>query len=287
MKLILFIYFFIPLFLSSQTSNLAKTVWLKDSSRIDSMTFKDQVYKTLIYTPREYNSDTSKKWPLIIFLHGRSLTGNNLEKVKKYGVLYSLIRGRKVPSIVVAPQLSKGAWKPDSLDKFLEVVVSNLRIDTSRVSIVGMSLGAYGALHYTGKYPAKISACAAFCGGGNVRDGERLSKVPVWLAHGKKDEAVPFKESDLIFNAIQKHDSLSSVFTIFPDFGHSQLERLFHRDELYDFLLSNKKQDTFHFPKFDGDAFEAKVLNKRSIPNFVELVNEKQQFNLEDQLITD
>jgi predicted peptidase len=287
MKLILFIYFFIPLFLSSQTSNLAKTVWLKDSSRIDSMTFKDQVYKTLIYTPREYNSDSSKKWPLIIFLHGRSLTGNNLEKIKKYGVLYSLIRGRKVPSIVVAPQLSKGAWQPDSLDKFLEVVVSNLRIDTSRVSIVGMSLGAYGALHYTGKYPDKISACAAFCGGGNVNDAESLSKVPVWLAHGKKDASVPFIASDTVFNAIQKYDSISSVFTIFPDFGHSQLERLFHRDELYDFLLSNKKQNTFYFPNFDAEAFEAKVLNKKSTPNFVDLVNEKQQSNLEGKLITD
>lgn len=287
MKITFFILFLLPFQFFSQFTTSSNLIWLKDSSRIDSMVFKNQVYKSLMYTPREYDSDTSKKWPLIIFLHGKSLTGTRLEKVKKYGVLYSIIRGRKVPSIVVAPQLTKGPWIPDSLDKYIKSITSNTRIDTSRIAIVGMSLGAYGALHYTGKYPNKIAACAAFCGGGNVKDASRLAKVPIWLAHGKKDAAVPFKESDTLFDAIQKYNSLSTVFSVFPDFGHSQLERLFHRDELYDFLLSNNKLSQFYFPKFDGDAFEAKVLNKKTEPVYVELVNDKQQIHLDDQLVTD
>ena len=287
MKLFCFVLFCFPFVLFSQSTNTSSTFWLKDSSRIDSMPFKNQCYKALMCTPNEYYEDTIKKWPLIIFLHGRSLTGNNLDKLKKYGVLYAMIRGRKVPSLVVAPQLSRGAWLPDSLDKFIKSVTSNLRVDTNRISIVGMSLGAYGALHYTGRYPNKISACAAFCGGGNVKDAPRLAQVPIWLAHGKKDAAVPFNESDTVFKAIQKCDALSTVFSVFPEFGHSQLERLFHRDELYDFLLSNKKKDAFYFPKFNGEAFEAKVLNKKPTATFIELVNEKQQSHLEDQLITD
>ena len=287
MKSNLLVLIFLPFHFFSQLSTSTNSIWLKDSSRIDSMPFKNQVFRALMCTPNEYENDSTKKWPLIIFLHGKSLTGNNLDKVKQYGVLYSMIRGRTVPSLVVAPQLSKGAWIPDSLDKFIQSVTANMRVDTSRISIVGMSLGAYGALHYTGKYPNKIAACAAFCGGGNVKDASRLAKVPIWLAHGKKDAAVPFKESDTVFKAIQKFDLFSSVFSVFPEFGHSQLERLFHRDELYDFLLSNKKQSEFYFPEFNGEAFEAKVLNKKANPTFMELVNDKQQTNLEDQLITD
>lgn len=43
-------------------------------------------YDYLTYLPSEYQHDETKKWPLIIFLHGASLRGNNLEKIKKYGI---------------------------------------------------------------------------------------------------------------------------------------------------------------------------------------------------------
>ena len=51
--------------------------------------------------------------PIIIFLHGRSLSGNNLDLVRKYGVIDAVERGRKVPAIVIAPQVNSGSsWDP-------------------------------------------------------------------------------------------------------------------------------------------------------------------------------
>jgi poly(3-hydroxybutyrate) depolymerase len=59
------------------------------------------------------------KAPLIIFLHGRSLSGTNINKVRKYGMLYAIDRGKTIPAIVAAPQLASGPWNPD---KVLEVI---------------------------------------------------------------------------------------------------------------------------------------------------------------------
>src|SRR5277367_4760562 len=58
----------------------------------------------LLYLPEDYNSDTTKKWPLLIFLHGSGESGNDLEKVKVNGPPKLIEQGKKFPFIVVSPQ---------------------------------------------------------------------------------------------------------------------------------------------------------------------------------------
>ena len=83
--------------------------------------------------------------PIIIFLHGRSLSGNNLDLVRKYGVIDAIERGRKVPAIVIAPQVNSGSsWDPSKILSVLEYVQENYKTDTNRVYVTGMSLGGYG-----------------------------------------------------------------------------------------------------------------------------------------------
>jgi antitoxin component YwqK of YwqJK toxin-antitoxin module len=43
-------------------------------------------YHYISYTPKEYNTDTLKKWPLIIFLHGGSRRGSDLKKLYADGI---------------------------------------------------------------------------------------------------------------------------------------------------------------------------------------------------------
>ncbi len=39
----------------------------------------------LLYLPDTYASDTAKKWPLMIFLHGSGEAGTDLNKIKVHG----------------------------------------------------------------------------------------------------------------------------------------------------------------------------------------------------------
>ena len=95
-------------------------------------------YPFWINVPEKENTE---KQPILIFLHGKSLSGTDLNRVRRYGVLRAMDKGRKIPAIVVAPQLAKGSWNPDKVLEVLEYVKKNYNVDESRIYVCGMSLG--------------------------------------------------------------------------------------------------------------------------------------------------
>ena len=95
--------------------------------------------------------------PVLIFLHGKSLSGNDLNRVKRYGVISEIEKGRKIPAIVVAPQTNNG-WNPDKVLSVLNFVKRTFTVDTNRVYVCGMSMGGYGTMNFAGKYPELVAA---------------------------------------------------------------------------------------------------------------------------------
>ncbi|MFZ4860693.1 prolyl oligopeptidase family serine peptidase [Sphingobacterium sp. Mn56C] len=197
-------------------------------------------YDFLLRLPDSY-SENGDKEPILVFLHGKSLSGNNLDRVKRYGVLYAMDRGQEVPGIVVAPQTANG-WKADDVMEVIDYVLENYNADPSRVYVCGMSMGAYGTLDVAGKYPDRIAAAVAICGGGLLKDAQNLAQVPLWIQHGNRDRAVPVSESKKIFNAIKQYNKdADATLTIIPGGTHGSVERLFHSSKIYDWLFSYKK----------------------------------------------
>ncbi len=190
------------------------------------------------------DSILKSKPPILVFLHGRSLSGDNLEQVKGYGVITEIVAGRKIPAIVVAPQVPKGqGWDPDKVLEVIEYVQKNYTTDSNRLYVVGMSLGGYGVLHFVGKYYYKVAGAIALCGGGNLSDACNLAKVNLWIEHGRLDKAVPFSESENLVEAIKKCDGGGKKlkWTIFDTYGHSELARCFRQDDFYDWLFAQRR----------------------------------------------
>lgn len=187
--------------------------------------------------------ESTEKQPVLIFLHGKSLSGTDLNRVRRYGVLRAMDKGRKIPAIVVAPQLAKGSWNPDNVLEVLEYVKKNYNVDESRIYVCGMSLGGYGTLHFAGKHADKITAAVAICCGGNVKDGCKLATIPLWIQHGDVDYIVPMSESKKVVDAIKKCDENADVtLTIIKGGNHGNVERLFHEDAMYDWLFKQKRK---------------------------------------------
>lgn len=187
--------------------------------------------------------ESTENQPVLIFLHGKSLSGTDLNRVRRYGVLRAMDKGRKIPAIVVAPQLAKGSWNPDNVLEVLEYVKKNYNVDESRIYVCGMSLGGYGTLHFAGKHTDKITAAVAICGGGNIKDGCKLSTIPLWIQHGDIDYIVPMSESKKVVDAIKKCDENADVtLTIIKGGNHGNIERLFHEDAMYDWLFKQKRE---------------------------------------------
>lgn len=181
--------------------------------------------------------------PVLIFLHGKSLSGSDLALVRKYGVIHEIDKGRSIPAIVIAPQVPAGkSWEPEKILHVLQYVQKQYKTDTNRVYVAGMSLGGYGTLHFAGAYPEIVTAAVALCGGGNVKDGCNLAQVPLWIQHGNADRAVPISESEKVVKAIKACNGGENLkYTVVPGADHGALERVFRTDEMYNWLFQYNK----------------------------------------------
>ena len=191
------------------------------------------------YLPAD--SILNNKPPIIIFLHGRSLSGTDLERVKRYGVICEISKGREVPAIVLGPQVASGAWNPDLVLEVLENVQKKYDTDSSRIYVCGMSLGGYGTMDFAGKYSDRVTAGVALCGGGDTLDACNLASIPFWIQHGTADSAVPVSESRKMRDAINACNGDNLKYIEVPGASHGDMEKLFRSDELYEWLLSHAK----------------------------------------------
>ncbi|MDN3707032.1 prolyl oligopeptidase family serine peptidase [Myroides ceti] len=182
------------------------------------------------------------KPPVLIFLHGKSLSGKDLNRVKRYGVLKAIEKGLEIPAIVVAPQLPSGPWIPEKVNEVLEYVMAHYEVDPTRIYVAGMSLGSYGTMSFLGQYPDKIAAAVSICGGGEIKDACNLSTIPIAVYHGDKDFIVPVSESRKIVNAIKKCNKDAPVdFHILKGENHGTIENLFRKKDIYDWMFKHKK----------------------------------------------
>ena len=200
-------------------------------------------YDFWLYLPDDYN-DTVPDKPVVMFLHGKSLSGKNLAKVRRYGCLDALARGRVIDAVIIAPQ-SQGVWVPSKVLDLYDWVKERYAVDTTRFYVLGMSMGGYGTLDFVATYPEKVSAAMSLCGGANVRNLCDLTGVPLWIIHGTADTAIPVRASERVVEAMCScGDTTRLLFHKLPKVNHSKLARIFYLDQTYEWLFSHSLTDS-------------------------------------------
>ncbi len=203
---------------------------------------KGSGYPFILSKPKEYVK--GQPMPLIVFLHGKSLSGDSLEKLKAYGTISAIMKGKQIPALVIAPQTPEGeGWVPAKIMRLINYVKRIASVDTNRIYVTGMSMGGYGTFRFVAAYPHIVAAAAPMAGGGDLHGAKNLSTVPLWVLHGKKDVDVPFIQSSKMVTAISKCDSTKCIFTPFPKLGHAEFTQMFEKDELYEWLLAHKREN--------------------------------------------
>lgn len=111
MKQSVFFAMFIIIWLSG-CSHLpgANTPSAEQLLRVPYVSSVDQLKRDyFVYLPRGYETQTDKKWPVILFLHGNGERGNGLDEldyVISHGPLYEAwIQKKDLPFIIISPQL--------------------------------------------------------------------------------------------------------------------------------------------------------------------------------------
>ncbi len=200
-------------------------------------------YNFWLYLPEDFATAPEKK-PVILFLHGRSLSGDDLSLVRRYGCIDALLRGRKIDAIVIAPQ-SKTGWKPEKLMELYNWVTTNYRSDITRFYVLGMSMGGFGTLDFVATYPEKVAAAMAMCGGSNVNSLCGLNEVPLWIIHGMADVAVPVNQSERVVDSMCLcGDTSRLIFNKLKSVNHSSPVGVFYLQQTYDWLFSHALTDS-------------------------------------------
>ncbi len=230
-KIIAAILFIIPLYASSQ-----KLIAYRDSVK--------ESYNFWVYVPECYDS-VSGTTPTVLFLHGQSLCGRKLSMVRRYGPLHALSMGRNINAVIVAPQNPGSAWKPEKIIKIIDWVTDKYHTDTNRLYVIGMSLGGYGTIDFTGSYPDKVAAAMALCGGGTLKSYCGLTNVPLWIMHGTADKAVGVSQSQAVVDKmIECGDTSRLIFDKLRGASHGRLARTFYLPETYEWLFSHSLTDS-------------------------------------------
>ncbi len=200
-------------------------------------------YNFWFHEPDSASSENTK--PLVVFLHGASLCGNNLDRVRNYGTIDAIERGLKLDAYVVAPQNPGGAWKPEKIMDIIDWAIDKYDVDSARVYVIGMSLGGYGTLDMAATYPDRIAAAVALCGGASVKDLSGLNDLPLWIVHGTADRAVSVGQSDRVVSAIKEVDRESPrlIYNRVPGMNHGRPARFFYLGDLYDWLFMHSLDD--------------------------------------------
>ena len=132
-------------------------------------------WRYFLFLPAGYEEDESAKWPMIFWLHGRSLRGDDLEQLRRYGPPSFPGKKPDFPFVVVCPQLPDGAWPAKGLNQLLDECLGKYRVDEDRVILTGDSLGAMGAWNFAGIYPDRFAALEFRIWAGMLRS--KLSRV--------------------------------------------------------------------------------------------------------------
>ncbi|MAU25810.1 MAG: phospholipase [Muricauda sp.] len=220
-------------------------------------------YRLLL--PEDY--DATKKYPLVLFLHGSGERGNDNEAQLVHGsglFLKEDVR-KKYPAIVVFPQCAandswakvdvKGEWgnrefvffddaEPTRAMELLEELIDYLKdqypIDSKRMYVGGLSMGGMGTFELVRRNPRTFVAAFPICGGANPEIAKKLRKTAWWVFHGEADNVVPPKYSTQMVRALE--DVGAEVrYSLYPDVGHDSWTNTFAEPDLLSWLFSRSK----------------------------------------------
>ena len=198
-------------------------------------------YQFIVDLPQGFDADPSKKWPLILSLHGVG-GGSSLEELRNEGVAGLIKNGKQFPAVVVSPLCpdSQWPWSLPMLHQLLDDISAKYRIDPDRIYLTGASAGGDNVWLLAEDEPDRFAALAPIAGEGCIPDAARVKDIPIWAFEGQDDEAVPPIQVIDMVNAVRQAGG-HPHFTLYPNTGHDSWDKAYANDALFAWMLAQKR----------------------------------------------
>jgi predicted peptidase len=207
--------------------------------------------------------DPSKKYPLIIFLHGSGERGTDNEAQLVHAQVLRLVddgAAARHAAFLLAPQCPPDArwvevdWgrktphitpaKPSRPMQLLLGLLDDMDrrhpIDPARRYATGLSMGGFGALDLCVRRPKAFAACVPICGGGDVARATDLTGIAFWIFHGAADGVVTPELSRQMAQALRKAGA-PVRYTEYPGVDHFSWGRAYGEADLPDWLFGQRR----------------------------------------------
>ena len=249
---------------------LLNTARAQDMNPYEKREFKTAQGNTLPYRllfPKNY--DKSKKYPLILFLHGAGERGTDNEKQLVHGskMFLEAQNRERFPAIVVMPQCPEDSyWSSVKVDRdkqpmtfafdyqrpsnwplvaaydLVKQLVAEESVDKHRLYLMGLSMGGMGTFEQVFNHPKTFAAAVPICGGGDVAAYDnRVRQTPYWVFHGAADSVVPVENSRRMVEKL-KALKVPVQYTEYPGVDHNSWDNAFAEPELLPWLFSHSRR---------------------------------------------
>jgi pimeloyl-ACP methyl ester carboxylesterase len=159
-------------------------------------------YETL---PARY-SLTTKKYPLIVFIHGIGELGTGLSRLNCCGLPYHikggtfpakfLVGGKYYSFIVISPQFRV---RPSAahVQSVINYAKSHYRVDAARIYVGGLSMGGGSTWDWSVVYGQNAAAIVPVCAGTKptttLAANVASKNLPIWSLNSSSDAVVPIQ----------------------------------------------------------------------------------------------
>ena len=216
-----------------------------------------------ILFPKGY--DSSKEYPLVLFLHGAGERGNDNESQLQWGADLFLENRERHPAIVVFPQCAKDDYwakikyrekkkigkrfkYPLNLGRptrsfhlaslLLHKLIREEAVDPKRIYVAGLSMGGMGTFEMLARYPKRFAAAIPICGGGNPNHTFYYAKnTDIWIFHGEKDPVVGVRHSRRMAKQLKRFKA-DVKYTEYEGVDHLSWVPAFEEPDFLEWLFS-------------------------------------------------
>lgn len=203
-----------------------------------------------LYIPNNYSP--SKKYPVILYLHGAGSIGNdNSTQLIAISKMFECNGDIVSNAFVICPQ-SPEWWSLDkssndnngtlsSALRLLNNITEKYSCDKNRIYLTGVSMGAFGTWSMLERHGDVFAAAVPICGGGNSYNGAAFIDIPIKIYHGTKDTTVSFSRSEDMYNAIIKAGGKKVDFIRLEGYDHYIWSHVYSDRELFYWMFSQNK----------------------------------------------
>lgn len=223
--------------------------------------------------PVDYASNPNKKYPLLIFIHGKGEVGDGsqaaLAKIAKVGLGYTVasgkfpatftVNGESFSFIVVSPQLVTSDYTNAGtyIGSLIDYCIKTYRVDESRIYLTGLSMGGGITWRYAAAQPKRLAAivpiCGSVSGSAAMINNIASSNLPVWATHNSGDNTINVSITKNWISSLSDYSPKMNpqpLMTIFETTGHNAWSKTYdvnfkvNKKNIFEWMLSYKRSST-------------------------------------------